>query len=122
MLVTPPFRGSDTLKTQKSLLFHLPKIFVYLKMRCLIYLSLSLSLCVCVCVCVCVWVGGPKRCCYVWCYMGPNVTVMTDVTWARTLSSLPVLHGPEHYRYYRCYMGPNVTVITGVTLVKTLPL
>ena len=64
--------------------------------------------------------------------MGLNVTVMSGVTWARTLPSLSVLHGPERYRYDRCYvglnvavvwcyMGPNVTVITGVTWARTLP-
>ena len=48
---------------------------------------------------------------------------MTDVTWVRTLSSLPVLHGPEryrydrcynvpeNYRYDRCYMDPSITVM-----------
>ena len=39
-----------------------------------------------------------KRYRYDRCYMGPNVTVMTKATGARTLLLRPGLHGPEHYR------------------------
>ena len=59
---------------------------------------------------------------YYRCYIDPKVTVITGVTWARTLPLCLVSHVPERYRRYRCYMGPNVTVKTGVTLARTLPL
>ena len=66
---------------------------------------------------------GPELYRHYRCYMGPNIIVITGVTWTPTLPSLPVLHGskryrydrcynvPEHYRYDRCYMSPSINVM-----------
>ena len=56
---------------------------------------------------------------------GPERYRYDGVTWAVTLLLRPVLHGPEHYRYDQCYIFLNDTVLSSVTPVSythlTLP-